>query len=91
MNVSPRPSLIQSVDIPDSSLAQQIAEFVRDNTTELLFNHSSRVYHFAALSGARRGLQFDRELLYAGAKFHDLGLMPSSCLRRPVCRHSPAP
>lgn len=76
MNVTPRSSLIESVDIPDSSLAKEIAEFVRDHTNELLFNHSSRVYHFAALSGVRRRLQFDRELLYAGAMFHDLGLMP---------------
>lgn len=76
MNVSPRSSLSESVDIPDSSLAREIAEFVRDNSTELIFNHSSRVYHFAALSGVRRGLQFDRELLYAGAMFHDMGLMP---------------
>jgi hypothetical protein len=68
--------LFESVDIPDSGLAKQITEFVRDNTTELLFNHSSRVYHFAALAGIRRSLQFDRELLYAGAMFHDLGLMP---------------
>jgi hypothetical protein len=63
--------------IPDSTLAQAITEFVRDSETELLFNHSSRVYQFGALAGARRGLSFDRELLYAGAMFHDLGLMPN--------------
>jgi hypothetical protein len=67
--------LSQSVEIPDSKLAKQISEFIRDNETELLFNHSSRVYHFAALAGVRRGMVFDRELLYAGAMFHDLGLM----------------
>jgi len=76
VTLNPHSSFIESVDIPDSALAKQIAEFVCDNTTEILFNHSSRVYHFAALSGVRRGLQFDRELLYAGAMFHDLGLMP---------------
>lgn len=69
-------SSLRSVEIPDSKLAKQIAEFIRGNESELLFNHSSRVYHFAALSGVRRGLVFDRELLYAGAMFHDLGLMP---------------
>ncbi|WP_131114727.1 HD domain-containing protein [Lichenihabitans psoromatis] len=63
--------------IPDSALARKITEFVRDRETELLFNHSSRVYHFGALSGVHRGLTFDRELLYAGAMFHDLGLMPA--------------
>jgi hypothetical protein len=63
--------------IPDSSLARAITEFVRDTETDLLFNHSSRVYHFGALAGLQRGLTFDRELLYAGAMFHDVGLMPS--------------
>lgn len=62
--------------IPDSSLARAITAFIRDSETELLFNHSSRVYQFGALAGLRRGLTFDRELLYAGAMFHDLGLMP---------------
>jgi len=63
--------------IPDSALARAITEYVRDSETELLFNHSSRVYHFGALAGIHRGLKFDRELLYAGAMFHDMGLMPS--------------
>jgi hypothetical protein len=62
--------------IPDSKLARAITEFIRDTETELLFNHSSRVYHFGALAGLHRGLTFDRELLYAGAMFHDIGLMP---------------
>jgi hypothetical protein len=64
------------VAVPDSSLARAITEFVRDTETALLFNHSSRVYQFGALAGLHRGLTFDRELLYAGAMFHDLGLMP---------------
>src|SRR6202043_2031007 len=56
---------------------QEITDFVRDPETELLFNHSSRVYYFAALAGKRKNLPFDAELLYAGAMFHDMGLMPS--------------
>ncbi|WP_250475827.1 HD domain-containing protein [Caballeronia sp. GAFFF1] len=66
-----------TVAIPDSQLARAITEFVRDTETELLFNHSSRVYYFGALAGQRRGVKFDAELLYAGAMFHDMGLMPS--------------
>ena len=62
--------------IPDSALAKAITAFVRDTETDLLFNHSSRVYRFGALAGVRQGLRFDRELLYAGAMFHDVGLMP---------------
>jgi hypothetical protein len=67
---------IRSIDIPDSKLCRRITELVRDTESDLLFNHSSRVYCFAALTGLRRSLPFDRELLYAGAMFHDMGLTP---------------
>ena len=43
----------------------------------MLFHHSSRVYYWGALAGKHRGLKFDRELLYAGAMFHDMGLTPA--------------
>jgi len=64
----------QRVNIPDTSLARAITELVRDTETPLLFHHSSRVYYWGALAGKRRGLNFDPELLYAGAMFHDMGL-----------------
>ena len=65
---------IDALKAPDSKLAREIAELVRDTETPLLFHHSSRVYHWGALTGGRRGLRFDHELLYAGAMFHDMGL-----------------
>jgi hypothetical protein len=67
---------VQGISRPDSKLAREITELVRDTLPPLLFHHSSRVYHFGALAGKRRGLRFDPELLYAGAMFHDLGLVP---------------
>lgn len=66
--------ILHDVAVPDSQLARQITEFVRDTSSPLLFHHSSRVYLFGALEGQRRGLKFDPELLYAGAMFHDVGL-----------------
>ncbi|WP_267361567.1 MULTISPECIES: HD domain-containing protein [unclassified Methylobacterium] len=66
---------IQGIQPPDSKLGRAVTEFVRDTENELLFNHSSRVYYFGALAGQDRGLQFDPELLYAGAMFHDIGLI----------------
>ncbi len=39
---------------PDSPLGLAITEFVREAHSPLLFHHSSRVYHFAALAGERR-------------------------------------
>jgi hypothetical protein len=65
---------VQGLTIPDSKLAREITELVRDAASPLLFHHSSRVYYFGALAGKRRHLSFDPELLYAGAMFHDMGL-----------------
>lgn len=65
---------IDGIGIPDSQLAREITELVRDTASPLLFHHSSRVYYFGALAGKRRGLAFDPELLYCGCMFHDLGL-----------------
>jgi len=65
---------VDGVSIPDSKLAAEITELVRDTESPLLFHHSSRVYYWGALAGKRKGLLFDRELLYAGAMFHDMGL-----------------
>src|ERR1700689_1887791 len=62
------------IGVPDSKLAREITELVRDTESPLLFHHSSRVYYWAALAGKRRALRFDSELLYAGAMFHDMGL-----------------
>ena len=65
---------IEGVTLPDSKLAREVTELVRDTATPLLFHHSSRVYYFGALAGKRSGLRFDPELLYVGAMFHDMGL-----------------
>jgi hypothetical protein len=71
------PNAIADVVIPDSKLAREVTELVRDTEPPLLFHHSSRVYYWGALTGKRRGLRFDPELLYAGAMFHDMGLTPA--------------
>ena len=65
---------IAGIGIPDTPLVREATEFIRASETELLFNHSRRVFLFGALQGRRRGLQPDLELLYVGAMFHDLGL-----------------
>jgi HD superfamily phosphodiesterase len=65
---------LAGISAPDSKLAREITELVRDTETPLLFHHSSRVYYWGALAGKRRALRFDPELLYAGAMFHDMGL-----------------
>ncbi|MCU1495601.1 MAG: metal dependent phosphohydrolase [Acidimicrobiaceae bacterium] len=65
---------IAGIAIPDSLLATEATELVRDAATPLLFHHSRRVFLFGALQGERIGVSADPELLYVGAMFHDLGL-----------------
>ena len=67
---------VSGVTVPDSRLAREATELVRDTESPLLFNHSTRVYYFGSLAGKRRGLKFDPELLYISAMFHDMGLAP---------------
>jgi len=68
------PQSIAGIKIPDTALAREITEYIRDTEDDLLFNHSRRVFLFGTLQGHRRGLQPDPELVYAGAMFHDIGL-----------------
>jgi hypothetical protein len=62
------------VSVPDTKLARDATDLVRGATTDLVYNHSRRVYWWGSLQGRNRGLSFDPELLYIGAMFHDLGL-----------------
>ncbi len=77
MSTTTETTSISGVTIPDSKLAREATELVRDTESTLLFNHSTRVYYFAALAGKRLELSFDSELLYIGAMFHDMGLTPN--------------
>ena len=67
-------STIAGIKIPDSTMARDLTELIRDTESDLLFHHSTRVYLFGALTGQRKGLAYDPELLYVGAMFHDIGL-----------------
>jgi hypothetical protein len=65
-------SSIAGIDIPDSQLAAETTEFIRDTESPLLYHHSRRTFLFGMLHGERRSLKVDPELLYVGAMFHDL-------------------
>lgn len=69
------PKTIAGIDVPDSVMAKAATELVRDTETNLLYHHSRRVFLFGALAGKRKNLDFDSELLYVGAMFHDMGIM----------------
>jgi HD domain len=68
------PSTIAGIKIPDSKMVRDLTQLIRDTESDLLFHHSTRVYLFGALTGQRKGLTYDPELLYVGAMFHDIGL-----------------
>jgi hypothetical protein len=62
------------VTIPDTRLARDATELIRDRTSDLVYHHSRRVFWWGSLQGRNRDLSFDPEVLYAAAMFHDLGL-----------------
>ncbi|MFG1809658.1 HD domain-containing protein [Streptomyces sp. NPDC049040] len=66
--------VVAGVEIPDSRMAVEATELVRDVSPPLLFHHSRRVFLFGMLQGRFRGLSPNPEVLYVGAMFHDLGL-----------------
>ncbi|MFJ5895786.1 HD domain-containing protein [Streptomyces sp. NPDC093064] len=66
--------VIAGVRIPDTTLVREATELVSDVASPLLFHHSRRVFLWGSLRGREQGLDFDPELFYVGAMFHDLGL-----------------
>ncbi|OKK06802.1 diguanylate cyclase [Streptomyces sp. CB03234] len=65
---------VAGIDVPDSRLAREATELVREAASPTVFHHSRRVFFWGSLRGLARGLKADPELLYVGALFHDLGL-----------------
>jgi hypothetical protein len=66
---------IAGIRIPGGKIALEATEFVRDVSTSLLFDHSRRVFLWGSLYGEQLGLDYDPELFYIAAMFHDIGLV----------------
>jgi hypothetical protein len=66
---------ISGIKIPHSKTAREAAELVRQHETDMLLNHSARVYVFEAMKGTRQNLKCDSELLYVTTLFHDISLV----------------
>jgi hypothetical protein len=73
--MSPIETPIAGIAIPDSALAREATDFVREESTRLLFHHSRRVFLWGSLQAERLSLDYDPEMLYVGAMFHDVGLL----------------
>ena len=65
---------VAGIIIPDSRLALDAQDILKEHGSDLLWNHSNRVYLFGALQGKKANKTYDAELLYVSALFHDLGL-----------------
>lgn len=65
---------VAGIRIPDTQLAKDAADILREHGDNLLWNHSNRVFLFGAVNGRKTKQHYDLELLYVSALFHDLGL-----------------
>ncbi|WP_431968203.1 HD domain-containing protein [Actinacidiphila sp. bgisy160] len=66
--------IIADIEVPGTRLVTEATELVRKAADPVVYHHSRRVYFWASMRGRNRGWDFDPELLYVGALFHDLGL-----------------
>ena len=70
------PNTIAGISIPDSKMARDLIQFIRDTESDLL-STIRREFTCSAHSLDSKGLAYDPELLLAGAMFHDIGLTES--------------
>ena len=59
---------------PDSALTRAAEALARRHLSPALLNHSYRTYAFGAALGELENLDVDREVLFAAALLHDVGL-----------------
>jgi hypothetical protein len=71
---------------PDSVLAREAEECVRELSTPALYGHCARTWAFAALFAQRDRIKHDEELLYLACMLHDLGLTEQHWRRDPHAR-----
>ncbi len=65
---------------PDSALAREAEERVRELSSPALYGHCLRTWAFATLFAQRDRVEHDEELLYLACVLHDLGLTePHTC------------
>lgn len=62
--------------IPGTAASSAALEVASAYLTPALLSHSRRVYVWAAEYGTQQGIQYDAELLFAAAMFHDISLVP---------------
>jgi hypothetical protein len=71
---------------PDSALAREADERVRELSTSALYGHCARTWAFATLFAQRDRVKHDAELLYLACMLHDLGLTQKHWGRDPTAK-----
>jgi hypothetical protein len=71
---------------PDSALARDADELVRELSRPALYGHCARTWAFATLFAQRDRVKHDSELLYVSCMLHDLGLTEKHWGRDPQAR-----
>ncbi|MFI6830017.1 hypothetical protein ACIBG5_23180 [Kribbella sp. NPDC050241] len=61
--------------IPGTAASSAALEIVSAYLSPALLSHSHRVYVWAAAYGTQQGIQYDAELLFTAAMFHDISLV----------------
>ena len=61
--------------VPDSAVAREAEELVREAAPDFLTNHSFRSYAWSVALANRDDVRYDAELLYVAALLHDIGLV----------------
>ena len=68
------PTIIGGITAPDSGLTRKAASLIERIHSKPMLHHLHRTWWFSEFIGKRRGLKYDRELLYLASIMHDLGL-----------------
>jgi hypothetical protein len=87
-----RLGLIKPVDLdlsyfvpPDTQMAKDAEVFARETHTQDLLFHGYRTYYFGAIIGSYSKLKYDKELYFAAALLHDIGLTNSRAVPLKEC------
>ncbi|QWT22185.1 HD domain-containing protein [Bacillus sp. NP157] len=68
------PITLAGITAPDSAYTRKAAALVAQVHDKAMLNHVQRSWWFADAIGRKRGMAFDREVVYLAAILHDLGL-----------------
>lgn len=68
------PAIVGGISAPDSKIAAQAASIVERVHSRAMMHHVHRTWWFAEFLGRKRGLKYDREVVYLASLLHDLGL-----------------